>query len=187
MWRTMQVSQLGQLILFNCTSWQHLRSYQVGFRLLNLYCRPSGRLGHWHHDQSHYPSIKLTSPCPVLVLPSTSIGNDIYIKFVIHCCDSAGNQTRDLGSTNLVTASGSAPAYCSIVQQWYCCTSTMVGRKLVWACYIYIIRLYNMHLYVIYVYISYICVCWFRWKEDIQVALVSSLMRPVHVTHQRGV
>ena len=69
------------------TSWQRLRSYQDGCRSLTV---------HTHGDfigdqatcimtqfltQSHYLGTELTSPCPVLVMPSTRLGIDKYQTF----------------------------------------------------------------------------------------------------------
>ena len=32
----------------------------------------------WYPTQSHYPDIEPTSPCPILILPSTCLGSDRY-------------------------------------------------------------------------------------------------------------
>ena len=51
--------------------------------------------GTWYPTKSHYPDIEATSPCPILIKPSTWQGNDKY-KFESHWLDSTMVQTHEV-------------------------------------------------------------------------------------------
>ena len=72
---------------FVCLLFCIIATYKVGYRLLTaLYSAPS--LGHqavstmtWYPTQSHYPDTEPTSPCSILIMPSTLLGNLKYKLF----------------------------------------------------------------------------------------------------------
>ena len=80
--------QTGLWLVFGVMSWQHLRTYQDMCTLDSVHwwwlygAAPledhSASIMTWYPTQSHYPDTEPTSPCPILIIPSTRRGSNMY-------------------------------------------------------------------------------------------------------------
>ena len=73
------------MIVGSSTSWKQLRLYQYGYWFVSVHTHGDCLvLSYWtiwvvasmtqYPTQWHYPDTELTSPCPILLLPSTRLG-----------------------------------------------------------------------------------------------------------------
>ena len=76
----------------------------------------------WYHTQWHYPDIELTSPCLILIMPSTWLGSDKFkldksLVWLDNGFEPTISRTREPCSTDSATASG---PWQQAGETWHC-------------------------------------------------------------------
>ena len=81
--------------------------------------------------QSHYPDTELTSPCPILLMPTTKLGSDKYqfYKSLVWLDYEPKSQTRDLNSATAQHIISGCVQTCDTAHIWQLYRASLVERS----------------------------------------------------------